>query len=115
MWGGHGLNWETDIYTLICLKGITNKNLLYKKINKIKSKKKKALKLSLICYPEDLPSPTLLSASCEFLEPNRNRFPCWVSTIQVTLESPEPANAPFSSYIMCRSVSVNFNVSETKQ
>ena len=25
-----------DIYTLICIKWITNKNLLYKKINKIK-------------------------------------------------------------------------------
>ena len=30
-----------DIYTLICIKWITNKNLLYKKKNKIKSKKKK--------------------------------------------------------------------------
>ena len=28
-----------DIYTLICIKWITNKNLLYKKINKIKFKK----------------------------------------------------------------------------
>ena len=35
--GGGGMNWETgiDIYTLICIKWITNKNLLYKK-NKIK-------------------------------------------------------------------------------
>ena len=41
VWGGHGLNWEIDIYTLICLKGITNKNLLYKKINKIKYKNSK--------------------------------------------------------------------------
>ena len=46
--GGRGgvMNWEIgiDIYTLICIKWITNKNLLYKKINKIKfknSKKKK--------------------------------------------------------------------------
>ena len=42
-WGsGGGMNWETgiDIYTLICVKWITNKNLLYKKINKIKFKKK---------------------------------------------------------------------------
>ena len=31
----------TDIYTLICIKWITNKNLLYKNINKIKFKKKK--------------------------------------------------------------------------
>ena len=35
--GRGGINWETgiDIYTLICIKWITNKNLLYKKINKI--------------------------------------------------------------------------------
>ena len=37
-WGGDGvggvMNWEIgiDIYTLICIKLITNKNLLYKKI-----------------------------------------------------------------------------------
>ena len=39
--GGGVVNWETriDIYTLICIKWITNKNLLYKKINKIKFKK----------------------------------------------------------------------------
>ena len=38
-WGGDGvvLNWVIgiDIYTLICIKWITNKNLLYKKINTI--------------------------------------------------------------------------------
>ena len=44
--GGGGMNWEIgiDMYTLICIKWRTNKNLLYKKINKIKfknSKKKK--------------------------------------------------------------------------
>ena len=36
--GGCGvMNWAigTDTYTLICIKWITNKNLLYKKINKI--------------------------------------------------------------------------------
>ena len=37
-WGGRGIgvmNWEIgiDIYTLICIKWITNKNLLFKKIN----------------------------------------------------------------------------------
>ena len=39
-WGGGRMNWEIgiDIYTLICIKWITNKNLLYKKINKIKFK-----------------------------------------------------------------------------
>ena len=37
------LNWEIgiDIYTLICIKWITNKNLLYKKINKFLKFKKK--------------------------------------------------------------------------
>ena len=41
--GGCGMNWEIgiDIYTLICIKWTTNKNLLYKKINKIKFKNSK--------------------------------------------------------------------------
>ena len=31
--GGGGMNWETeiDMYTLTCIKWMTNKNLLYKK------------------------------------------------------------------------------------
>ena len=35
--GGAVMNWEigTDIYTLTCIKWVTNKSLLYKKINKI--------------------------------------------------------------------------------
>ena len=42
-WWGHGggvMYWEIgiDIYTLIYIKWITNKNLLYKKINTIKFK-----------------------------------------------------------------------------
>ena len=38
--GGGVMNWEIgiDMYTLICIKQITNKNLLFKKINKIKFK-----------------------------------------------------------------------------
>ena len=38
--GGGGMNWEIgiDMYTLMCIKWVTNKNLLYKKINKIKFK-----------------------------------------------------------------------------
>ena len=34
--GGGGMNWEIgiDIYTLMCIKWITNKNLLYKNKNK---------------------------------------------------------------------------------
>ena len=43
--GGCGsvMNWAIgiDMYTLMCIKLMTNKNLLYKKINKIKLKKKK--------------------------------------------------------------------------
>ena len=41
--GGSGMNWEieTDIYTLICIKQITNKNLLYKKLNNINVFKKR--------------------------------------------------------------------------
>ena len=40
-WWAGVVNWEIgiDIYTLICIKWITNKNLLHKKINKIKLKK----------------------------------------------------------------------------
>ena len=36
--GGGVMNWESgiDIYTPICIQQITNKNLLYKKIKKIK-------------------------------------------------------------------------------
>ena len=35
--GGGVMNWEIgiDVYTLMCIKWMTNKNLLYKKINKI--------------------------------------------------------------------------------
>ena len=51
------MNWEIgiDIYTLICIKWITNKNLLYKKINKIKfkySKKKKKRILPACLFQE---------------------------------------------------------------
>ena len=56
--GGGVMNWEIgiDIYTLICIKWMTNKNLLYKKINKIlKLKKKKGASLVAqwlrICLP----------------------------------------------------------------
>ena len=38
---GGVMNWEIgiDMYTLMCIKWMTNKNLLFKKINKIKLKK----------------------------------------------------------------------------
>ena len=41
--GGGMMNWATaiDVYTLMCIKLMTNKNLLYKKINKIQKFKKK--------------------------------------------------------------------------
>ena len=45
--GGGVMNWEIgiDMYTVMCLKWMTNKNLLYKKINEIqKLKKKKRIK-----------------------------------------------------------------------
>ena len=34
---GGGMNWEIgiDIYTLICIKCITNKNLLYNEVNQL--------------------------------------------------------------------------------
>ena len=41
--GGGVMNWVIgiDMYTLMCIKSMTNKNLLYKKINKIKFKERK--------------------------------------------------------------------------
>ena len=46
--GGAGgvMNWEIgiDMYTLMCIKWMTNKNLLYKKNNKIKFKKKNSIR-----------------------------------------------------------------------
>ena len=41
--GGGVMNWEIgiDIYRLMCIKWMTNKNLLYKIINKIRFKKMK--------------------------------------------------------------------------
>ena len=40
--GGGVMNWEIgiDVYTLICIKWVTNKNLLYKKIKQNTKKKK---------------------------------------------------------------------------
>ena len=54
--GGGVMNWEIgiDMYTLMCIKWVTNKNLLYKKINKIKfknSKKKNKKKTWLWTQP----------------------------------------------------------------
>ena len=43
--GGGGMNWEIgiDMYTLMCIKWMTNKNLVYKKISKINFFKKSSL------------------------------------------------------------------------
>ena len=43
--GGGGMNWEIgiDMYTLMCIKWITNENLLYKKKKKRKFKINKYL------------------------------------------------------------------------
>ena len=52
--GGGGMNWAIviDMYTLMCIKWITNKNLQYKKINKIKFKTSKKKKCCVFClYP----------------------------------------------------------------
>ena len=40
--GGGVMNWEIgiDMYTLMCMKWMNNRNLLYKKIINIKKKKK---------------------------------------------------------------------------
>ena len=53
-WGGGDgdvMNWVIgiDMYTLMCIKLMTNKNLLYTKINKIKRKKRKRISNSLWC------------------------------------------------------------------
>ena len=48
--GGGVMNWEIwiDMYTLMCIKWMTNKNLLYKKINEIKFKKNNTGNMVLI-------------------------------------------------------------------
>ena len=52
---GGVMNWEIgiDIYTLICIKWITNKNLLYKKINKIQFKKNPNIYYQNIELPDE--------------------------------------------------------------
>ena len=53
--GGIGgvINWEIgiDMYTLMCIKWMTNKNLLYKKINKIKFKNSKKIFIIIQHFP----------------------------------------------------------------
>ena len=50
-WGGGVMNWEIgiDMYTLMCIKLMTNKNLLYKKVNKIKFKNLKKKVVETVC------------------------------------------------------------------
>ena len=54
-WGGGGggvMNWAIgiDMYTLMCIKLMTNKDLLYKKLNKVKFKNSKKLKKETISF-----------------------------------------------------------------
>ena len=64
--GGGGMNWEIgiDMCTLMCIKLMTNKDLLYKKnkLNKIQKFKKKCPKWYLLklCYGPTLNSVPLL-------------------------------------------------------
>ena len=48
--GGGGMNWEIgiDIYTLICIKWITNMNLLYKKNKILKNNNKNKIKSKIL-------------------------------------------------------------------
>ena len=60
-WGGGDggvMNWAIgfDMYTLMCIKLMTNKNLRYKKINKIKFKNSKKKKKRHIFVFTPLPS-----------------------------------------------------------
>ena len=63
--GGGVMNWEIgiDVYTLICIKWVTNKNLLYKKI-KQNTKKKKAYWLRLPVCATLLQQPKLTEGAC---------------------------------------------------
>ena len=54
-WAGGGvMNWEIgiDMYTLMCIKWMTNKNLQYKKINKIQKKKENVLKFIVLKFTQ---------------------------------------------------------------
>ena len=69
--GGGVMNWVIgiDMYTLMCIKWMTNKNLLYKKINKIKfkhSKKKKKTNIRTLARGEQtFSTPVQLLISIE--------------------------------------------------
>ena len=59
--GGDGgvMNWAIgiDMYTLMCIKWMTNKDLLYKKINKIKKFKKKRKRKNCLLVSKNLCGP----------------------------------------------------------
>ena len=60
------MNWAIgiDMYTLMCIKLMTNKDLLYKKINKIQKFKKKkdcALKMCFIAWKLSLNKVDLIN------------------------------------------------------
>ena len=52
-WAGGVMNWATgiDMYTLMCIKWMTNKNLLYNKISVIKFKNSRKKKVGGHCEP----------------------------------------------------------------
>ena len=61
--GGGVMNWEIgiDVYTLICIKWITNENLLYKKKNSkiiVQKKKKRISSVFRVKERQISPSPT---------------------------------------------------------
>ena len=68
--GGGVMNWAIgiDMYTLMSIKLMTNKDLLYKKINKIKFKKKKDCK----GLQEVILSITLRQLCCTYCNSIRN-------------------------------------------
>ena len=71
------MNWEIgiDMYTLMCIKWITNKNLLYKKINKIKFKKKELIYFLLELVKLQTAGPTFLictTGTVEAVEDSRS-------------------------------------------
>ena len=68
--GGGVMHWEIgiDMSTLMCIKSMTNKNLLYKKVNKIKYKKKiqeeSDMAIGLKCCNRILENNNLFTPTC---------------------------------------------------
>ena len=60
--GGGVMNWAIgiDMYTLMCMRLMTNENLLYKKINKIQKKPLNLMITYIISFLIPSPSPQIL-------------------------------------------------------